>query len=356
MMKSRVLPNPSTRNNHLSANAQQPKRQSAIGVCSLLAIGLAGAAQAQLLSESFETAGLGTRYTASSVFNDGVNDHFNRTDGSDIANVSGPYSGFDGTFFWATEDTDDNGGDGQDEKTLTFNPVSVTGLTSVTFSGLFGAGSELPVDGGDYDNADFARIEASFDSGAFEPVLCFGSEVGSDAFNDPLGEDDNCDGDADGLRLGTALQAFSREITVPVAATSLTLRVRVSFDSADEEFAFDLIELNAGSAPPSIVINEILQNPSAVGDSAGEWVELFNPSSTPIDINGWTVRDDGIDSHVINNGGPLVVPGGGYLLLGNNTDTASNGGAPVDYSYGSSFFLSNSADEFIVEDDSGTEI
>ena len=41
----------------------------------------------------------------------------------------------------------------------------------------------------------------------------------------------------------------------------------------------------------------------------------------------------------------------GYVVLGNNDDSATNGGAPVDYSYGSGWFLSNGADEVILLDD-----
>ena len=103
--------------------------------------------------------------------------------------------------------------------------------------------------------------------------------------------------------------------------------------------------------PGDIIINEIMQNPSAVLDSAGEWFELFNTTASDIDINGWTIADLGADSHVINNGGPLVIPAGGYLVLGNNGDTSSNGGVNVNYVY-SNWYLSNSADEIILFDDS----
>ena len=106
---------------------------------------------------------------------------------------------------------------------------------------------------------------------------------------------------------------------------------------------------------PELVINEIMQNPSAVFDSNGEWLELFNPSGAPIDIDGWTLRDDDFDSHVITNGGPLLVPAGGYLVLGNNANAGTNGGVSVDYQY-SGFFLSNGGDEVVLVDDLGNEI
>jgi predicted extracellular nuclease len=110
------------------------------------------------------------------------------------------------------------------------------------------------------------------------------------------------------------------------------------------------------SAVVEVVINEIMQNPNAVFDSAGEWFELYNPTGAAIDINGWTIADNDFDTHVIVNGGPLLIPAGGYLVLGNNTDTGTNGGAPVDYNYGGSWFLSNGADEVVLFDGSLNEI
>ena len=58
-----------------------------------------------------------------------------------------------------------------------------------------------------------------------------------------------------------------------------------------------------------------MQDPAFVRDTAGEWFEVSNPGAVPIDINGWTIRDDGQDLHVIANGGPLVVAAGGALVL-----------------------------------------
>lgn len=105
-----------------------------------------------------------------------------------------------------------------------------------------------------------------------------------------------------------------------------------------------------------LVISEIMQNPSAVGDSSGEWLEIYNAGTSAVDINGWEIRDNDSDSHVIDNGGPLLIPAGEYLVLGNNIDIATNGGATVNYSYGGSWFLANGADEVVLLDTNGTEI
>ncbi len=109
-------------------------------------------------------------------------------------------------------------------------------------------------------------------------------------------------------------------------------------------------------AAGDLVINEIMNNPSAVGDSEGEWFEVYNATGADIDINGYTIFDNDIDTHVIDAGGPLLVPAGGFLVLGNNTDIGTNGGAPVAYSYGGSWFLSNSGDEIVIADTALVEI
>ena len=108
-------------------------------------------------------------------------------------------------------------------------------------------------------------------------------------------------------------------------------------------------------APGTVFVTEIMANPLAVSDIAGEWFEVFNRSDGAVDINGWTIRDLVTNIHVIDNGAPIVVPPQGFLVLGRNADTASNGGVVVDYQY-SGFFLDNSADEIEVVDSSGTVI
>jgi hypothetical protein len=121
---------------------------------------------------------------------------------------------------------------------------------------------------------------------------------------------------------------------------------------------------------PEIVINEIIQNPSAVSDGNGEWFELFNAGDSAVDIDGWTIQDNDSDSHVINNGtiqdndsdshvinngGPLMISSGGFLVLGVNGDSSSNGGVSVDYVY-SGLALANGGDELVLIDGTMTEI
>ncbi len=108
-------------------------------------------------------------------------------------------------------------------------------------------------------------------------------------------------------------------------------------------------------ASAAIVITEFLANPNAVSDAAGEWVEIFNTGAIAVDINGWTLSDDGLDSHTINNGGALTVFAGDFLVLARNSNTAGNGGLVVDYEYGT-FALGNNGDEIVLSDTSLVEI
>ena len=108
--------------------------------------------------------------------------------------------------------------------------------------------------------------------------------------------------------------------------------------------------------PGSIFVTEFMPNPAAVGDTAGEWFEVYNSMpEVSVDINGWTIRDQGTNSHVINNGSPLLIPPEAFLVLGRNADETTNGGVQVDYRY-SGFSLTNTDDEIELVDPAGTVV
>jgi len=115
-----------------------------------------------------------------------------------------------------------------------------------------------------------------------------------------------------------------------------------------------IIKPDTPAPPPgtSVVITEFMANPNKVTDSAGEYIELFNVGNQPVDINGWTLKDLGSDSHTIAAGGSLMVPPRGYLLLGASATKATNGNIAVAYAY-KLFFLSNKADEIQLLDTNG---
>lgn len=61
-----------------------------------------------------------------------------------------------------------------------------------------------------------------------------------------------------------------------------------------------------------VVINEFMFNPN---DVKNEWVELYNPSTSAVNLNGWTIKD------IANKAQPLYgsIAAGGYLILARDT-------------------------------------
>lgn len=102
------------------------------------------------------------------------------------------------------------------------------------------------------------------------------------------------------------------------------------------------------------VISEFMKDPTAVADSAGEWVEIYNAGEFTLNLEGWAIADLGSNFHVIQKGGAgLFVAPGERVVLGNNIDPALNGGVAVDYKY-SNFTLGNGADQILIVTPGGT--
>lgn len=237
------------------------KLRQSLAVASLLGAGLAAQA-AEVWSESFETDGQGTRYTSSPEFNAGSSDHWGRTDGSNIANVSGPYTGFDGSYFWAAEDTDhppgSGGGDGNDEQVLTIIGIDISGYTNLAFTGLFGAGNESIPGASSYDRPDHIIVEYQIDGGGYANGVCFNYENHGDNFNEPIGLDADCDGESDGVagRLGAVLSEYG--FTIVETGSLLDIRIKVYADADKEELAFDNLKITGdggggGDIAPSVI-------------------------------------------------------------------------------------------------------
>ncbi|KKN33915.1 hypothetical protein LCGC14_0798950, partial [marine sediment metagenome] len=123
--------------------------------------------------------------------------------------------------------------------------------------------------------------------------------------------------------------------------------------TATQEIAITVTNISEGDT--ILVINEIMRDPAIVTDGMGEWFELYNPGTEDVNIEGWRISDNDSDIHIIENGGPLLVPAGEYLILANNSNVITNGGLIVGYQY-SGFTLANSGDEIVLVDASDFEI
>jgi len=85
------------------------------------------------------------------------------------------------------------------------------------------------------------------------------------------------------------------------------------------------LEKAEASSPTNLVINEFVSNPS----SGNEWVEIYNPSSSPVDITGWRIQDGAEPAH---NFGPSlsgIIPGQGFVAVESTTSILNNDGDKV---------------------------
>jgi hypothetical protein len=113
-------------------------------------------------------------------------------------------------------------------------------------------------------------------------------------------------------------------------------------------FLLPLLSNHSNAMPiSSLVINEVMVNPSAVSDIRGEWFELYNPTGFSFDLDGLELKDDGSDSHIIDQ--PLWINPGEFLVFARNGDASVNGGFAADYVY-RNFSLANNGDEIIFAD------
>jgi cysteine-rich repeat protein len=80
----------------------------------------------------------------------------------------------------------------------------------------------------------------------------------------------------------------------------------------------------------ALIISEIMTNPAKVADDVGEWIEIKNVSSSPVELNGLMVQTGTLKPIQSPIEGPtaLVLQPGGFALLAASADPAVNGGLP----------------------------
>jgi cysteine-rich repeat protein len=107
-----------------------------------------------------------------------------------------------------------------------------------------------------------------------------------------------------------------------------------------------------GGGLPSgtVIITEVMYNPYGKGlvkDADGEWIELYNPGSDPVDLGGVVLKDLGKDKFTLPPG--TTIQGNARLVIGASKDKALNGGVQVDVAWGNAMTLGNTADAVILD-------
>lgn len=102
----------------------------------------------------------------------------------------------------------------------------------------------------------------------------------------------------------------SPDQTTTVTYLFRTAGAPVSFGPGNLAVAIEVEQTES----PGLVISEFMVNPSAVSDTAGEWIEIANTSASPISLDGCRVLRDGAGFTVPAG---VSVPANGFVALAN---------------------------------------
>lgn len=203
-----------------------------------------------IMIEDFENSTFNFTVT-DPLFHDGASDYYSVVPLAFAGNTLGspaapdtPYSGFNGSNYFAAEDVDD-GGVRPETRTMSFN-VNIAGFNTLAFSTLFAAGGNAAGTPA-YDSNDGFLVRASIDGGAFQDLLAF-EAVG--ATNQLLRQDTDFDGVGDGFLPSSAFSAFSN-LAISGTGNNLLLQVILTANDGNVEFAFDDVTITGNlSAVP----------------------------------------------------------------------------------------------------------
>ncbi len=158
--------------------------------------------------------------------------------------------------------------------------------------------------------------------------------------------------DGDSAVFASALSAGAHTITLTAEDTD--------GEQGSDSITVLIVEEPVVAEPGDLVFSEMMVNPSATEDEVGEWVELYNTSGSPIDLAGYTFRDDDEDTWDLE--GPLEVAPHDYVVLCAHLDPLVNGGVPCDGYFlrkidvGGGIALANGPDELVLTRPDGVEI
>ncbi len=108
-------------------------------------------------------------------------------------------------------------------------------------------------------------------------------------------------------------------------ASAATTRALFTSKNTNSGNSFTAAAQFPGPAPSALLkINEFVPNPSSDTGNK-EWVEIFNPTASSVDLTNWTLVDD--NNHVKSLSG--TIGAGGFLVHEENEGWLNNGGDTV---------------------------
>lgn len=178
--------------------------------------------------------------------------------------------------------------------------------------------------------------------------------------SDQVKAGENASGASAGISGSMAVPTAFAEATVNIPGLVEGLTYDVYVVAEDDEVSPNLqaspsmIQIEAKLE--SIAITEFISNPLGIENGA-EWIEIYNFGPTTVDLNGWTLKDEGIENITIS-ATSLILESDAFLILANNKTTFETewlGGTPDSRVIEiSTFALANTTDQIILSNSSGT--
>ncbi len=114
------------------------------------------------------------------------------------------------------------------------------------------------------------------------------------------------------------------EIVTPLATTTYQLDCSGLGGNVSDEVVVNFAAAPVVPTLNHILISEVLDQPTTTAqgvDSTNEWIELYNPTASTVDLSFWTIKDATNSFDMIPNG--TTIPAGGFLFLTNASTTPS---------------------------------
>ena len=96
----------------------------------------------------------------------------------------------------------------------------------------------------------------------------------------------------------------------------------------------------------AVVITEVMKDPGVVGDTVGEWFEVYNNTGYAMNLVGLDVSDSGTNAFSVDV--DVWIDAYGYAVFARNGDPLVNGGVAARFVY-TNFQLSNDVDQIILQ-------
>ena len=237
-----------------------------------------GNAQTQFWSDNFEgspSSGIRIPEENGGVGGPPMTSYFRLTDGSTVAQVV-PFTGKEGTNYWAGEDHNANGtgftvsgaegaatNSPNNELQILWLGINIAGKTGLSFRGLLAANStnepwdntQACISGVGTTNTDYIIVQYSIDGGPFINLVRFFNRGSASGTSDKyLYEDTNNDGcgDVGGLQLTNAFKEITK--TIIGTGSTMSLKILVFSEGNNEEWAIDNFRLFETTSIP-VVLN-----------------------------------------------------------------------------------------------------